>query len=560
MVTRQPINDKINEWTVIEQCPDNPQKYKVQCSCGKIDYKYLSNLRKGYSPNCGGPAHEQRKVGRPMGGVKVDLTNKKINHWTILEELGGGKVRVQCDCPAKTEAIRYKKAIISGQSKSCGCAAKEYRNDLVGKEFGSWKVLEAAGNGYEKCQCLNCGTIRDIPRSRLLNGISKSCGCMQPKHMKETMLNTYGELSYKRFESPRQMWQIETLNDRNLFIKACEKFKADKGRFPTTYELCEFLDVHPRTLFKHLRKDSLYNYVDVKQNRSQYEDEIVRIIQKADPTVKIETSVRYIIPGGKELDIYLPDKKLAIEFNGTYWHSSPPKDKNYHQEKSLACIKAGIHLIHIYEYEWKNESKKRLIKQYIESLVKEHPFRGYARDCEVRKVPLAFEKEFLNSYHLQGYTQSAVAYGLFYNNILLSIMTFGAPRFDKDLADDSYELIRYCTRPDVTVTGGAERLLHHFISENKVCQILTYSSLDKFTGNVYRRLGFIPLEPGVTRPGYVWVEPDTAEVLTRYQTQKGRLVKKGLGNESQTEDDIMYDLGYLKVYDAGNFKFLLKVQ
>lgn len=555
MATRQPINDKINEWTVIEQCPDNPQKYKVQCSCGKIDYKYLSNLRRGYSPNCGGPAHEQRKKGRKQGSVAVDLTNKKINHWTILEELGGGKVRVQCDCPAKTEAVRYKKAIISGQSKSCGCAANDYINDLVGKEFGSWKVLGAAGNGYEKCQCLNCGTIRDIPRSRLLNGISKSCGCMQPKHMRETMINTYGEIASRKVKCPREPWQIEAAHDRDKLLELIKQFDHK----PTSIELMKLLGVNKGSALKIVHDLGLDDYITLYPVRSQYEDEIFNFIKDTDSTLTILRGDRSAI-APSELDIYIPEKKLAIEFNGTYWHSSMFKKANYHQEKSLACIEAGIHLIHVYEYEWKNESKKRLIKQYIESLIKEHQFKGYARDCEVKKVPLELEKEFLNNCHLQGYTQSTVAYGLFYGKFLLSIMTFGVPRFEKNLVDGSYELIRYCTRPDVTVTGGAERLLHHFLSENKVCQILTYSSLDKFTGNVYRRLGFIPVEPEVTRPGYVWAEPDTAEVLTRYQTQKNRLVKKGLGNESQTEDDIMYDLGYLKVYDAGNFKFLLRVQ
>lgn len=61
---------------------------------------------------------------------------------------------------------------------------------------------------------------------------------------------------------------------------------------------------------------------------------------------------------GKELDIYLPELKLAFEFNGSYWHSEINKEKNYHLNKTELCEKLDIHLIHIYEYDWINNKKK----------------------------------------------------------------------------------------------------------------------------------------------------------------------------------------------------------
>jgi G:T-mismatch repair DNA endonuclease (very short patch repair protein) len=42
---------------------------------------------------------------------------------------------------------------------------------------------------------------------------------------------------------------------------------------------------------------------------------------------------------GKELDIYLPDYNLAIEFNGLYWHSEDYVGKNYHLNKTIECEK-----------------------------------------------------------------------------------------------------------------------------------------------------------------------------------------------------------------------------
>lgn len=68
-----------------------------------------------------------------------------------------------------------------------------------------------------------------------------------------------------------------------------------------------------------------------------------------------------------ELDIYIPEKKFAIEFDGIYWHSLNNKNKNYHKNKTTECEKKDIHLIHIFENEWINKKDlvKKIIKQFL---------------------------------------------------------------------------------------------------------------------------------------------------------------------------------------------------
>lgn len=58
----------------------------------------------------------------------------------------------------------------------------------------------------------------------------------------------------------------------------------------------------------------------------------------------------------------------------------------------------------------------------------------------------------------------------------------------------------------------------------------------------------------ITQLNYVWVDTNTNKVLSRYQTQKNRLVELNLGTEEQTGDAIMEALGYLKIYNSGNIK------
>ena len=65
---------------------------------------------------------------------------------------------------------------------------------------------------------------------------------------------------------------------------------------------------------------------------------------------KIGYIMREINP--KELDIYIPDLKLAIEYNGTYWHAEERQNNIYiHREKSISCHNLNIRLIHIFEFE-----------------------------------------------------------------------------------------------------------------------------------------------------------------------------------------------------------------
>lgn len=83
-------------------------------------------------------------------------------------------------------------------------------------------------------------------------------------------------------------------------------------------------------------------------NKSKAEQYIINHLEYDGPVNHNDRTV--IRP--KELDIYIPDLKIAVEYNGLYWHSIEQGiDKYAHRNKSLACRQLGIRLIHIYEFE-----------------------------------------------------------------------------------------------------------------------------------------------------------------------------------------------------------------
>ena len=120
---------------------------------------------------------------------------------------------------------------------------------------------------------------------------------------------------------------------------------------------------------------------------------------------------------GEELDIYLPEFKLAIEFNGLYWHNEITKDKNYHKRKSDLCKDKGIQLIHIWEDDW--NYKQDIVKSMILNKLNKTSIKIYARKCNLKEITNNETiRKFLNENHIQGFVGSTVKLGLFYNNEL----------------------------------------------------------------------------------------------------------------------------------------------
>lgn len=241
--------------------------------------------------------------------------------------------------------------------------------------------------------------------------------------------------------------------------------------------------------------------------------------------------------------------KIVISFELTAGNKGITSDAK--QKRTLAYAKQGIHHIQIYEHEWLDTDLRNKIIVFMQRmLVPEILSVQYARNTDVREISNNEAKEFCNSNHLQGGINSTINIGLFTSsNELISVMSFGNPRYDNG---HEWELLRYCVKNGVAVVGGAEKLFKHFLRLHNPSSVITYSDISKFTGNIYTKLGFKVMSEPFTSPGYVWVKGSKA--LKRYQTQKHKLVEQGFGTPDQTENEIMENNGYTKVYNSGNIR------
>ena len=257
-------------------------------------------------------------------------------------------------------------------------------------------------------------------------------------------------------------------------------------------------------------------------NISQLEKELLSFIQENYNGVII-TNNKKIIPSF-ELDIYLPELKLAFEFNGLYWHSELNKDKNYHKNKSDLCVGLGIQLIHVWEDDW--VYKKEILKSMILNKLGKSKDKIFARKTEIKEVTdNSMVKNFLNNNHIQGFVGSKIKIGLFYENELVSLMTFGELRKLMNLksSENKYELIRFCNKLNSNVIGGASKLFKYFIKTYSPEYISSYADRSYSNGNLYKQLGFV-LDK-ITPPNHYYIKDNIRK--HRFNFRKSNLIKKG---------------------------------
>lgn len=246
----------------------------------------------------------------------------------------------------------------------------------------------------------------------------------------------------------------------------------------------------------------------------------------------------------KDIDIYLPLEKLAIEYNGIYWHSELHKSKYHHANKSSALHDNGIQLLHIWEDDWLY--RQEIVKSIISGYLGRHK-RIFARKCKIIKLQFKDCKDFVKNCHLQGIVPATLYYGLFYEGELVQIMSF------KKISN-YWEISRLCSKLNTQIVGGASKLFKKFLIDNNPDKVITYCNMDYFSGDSYEKLGMNFV--GKTSPSYWYINlnSSTKVRLARNKFQKHKI---GMGSK-KTEAEIMNEKKFIRIYNSGNKKFEYK--
>lgn len=206
---------------------------------------------------------------------------------------------------------------------------------------------------------------------------------------------------------------------------------------------------------------------------------------KANYDGEIVYNSRTVLDDGRELDVYLPEKKIAFEFNGVWWHCEHMiTDKDYHRRKWSQCREKEIQLITIWEDTY--HAKRSLLEQMILYKIGVSGTKGtYARATQVDAITYHEAEHYLDKHHIQGASTGTFYLGLLSHGELVAASVW------KHLGDE-LRLERYASHKNVV--GGLGKLLSHVLKNDSLRgdarAVATFSDNSVSDGSLYEKLGF----------------------------------------------------------------------
>lgn len=262
--------------------------------------------------------------------------------------------------------------------------------------------------------------------------------------------------------------------------------------------------------------------------------------------VNVKRNDRSVLDNGMELDIYVPSKGVAVEYNGLYWHSHMNRSPAYHSNKTYTASRMKIKLVHVFEDEWREKSD--IVKSIIISCLGASTRNVGARKCELRQITSSERKKFFDENHLDGDTKSTIAWGLFFQGDIVYALSLRKP-FHK--RDSTMEVARCCPKIMHNVPGGLSRLVNaskKWCKESKIETLMTYvDTRIGGSGKGYIMAGF--KESSRTPPRFWWT--DFTDRFNRFKFKADS--KNGLSEAAVAEE-----AGVVKIWGCENIVYELK--
>lgn len=533
-------------------------KYKIEVKCNycgvvkKIDYNsYNKSTNKRNLPycckKCGSIKHkeiflENNGVENPF---QLDSVKEKIKE-TCLEKYGVDSFTKTDEYIEKSKKTSLENWGVENPSQSE--EIKEKKKETLKKNYGVESPLksEEIKNKLKKTNLDKYGVeyifqninIRENIKRKNLEKFGVEYHTMTEKwksKMKSVYFDKYGSHPTKNETFREENHKLA--NDVN-YIKyignSISLFKCDRDKeheFEILYDNYKSRKLNKSPLCtvcnpigdsQSIKEKEFYNFIN-----SIYNGDIIQSYRD-----------------GLEIDVYLPDLNLGFEFNGLYWHSEECKDKFYHINKTKHFKERVIRIIHIWEDDWDN--KRPILESQIKNWLGLTPNKVFARKCEVIEIEDSkIVSKFLEENHIQGRVGSNLKLGLYYNDELVSLMTFDHYEGRNKMNKNEWNINRFCNKLNHNIIGGASKLFKHFIKNYEVKRVISYSDSDWSLGFLYEKLGFEKINEG---------NPDYKYILNGSRIHKSKFRKSRL-DTNLSESVYMKKSQIYKIWDCGKIKF-----
>ena len=502
------------------------------CECGQEKelryHKYLENInRYGYysCKKCSGNKKRETYlknygVDNPMKDPNIKIKVEKTN----MEKYGFKNIFLSDNFRDKIKQINLNKYGVDEILKSQ--EIQEKRKNTMLKNHGVVYPTQN-DNLYQKIKQTNLNKygFEYAAQNDIIKNKTKYTNLERYGHVSPIKSDIVKNKINKKYIDYYQNigFNILKITDQNKLIIKCDKcnndFEISKSlfnhKFSNNIELCPIC--HPKT-------------------KSNNEKLMLKFITD-NYTGKILINKKNII-SPFELDVYLPDLKIAFEYNGIYWHNELHKNNDYHINKTEMCEKLGIELIHIWEDDW--IYKQTIVKCNILNKLGDN--KSYPIDYEIKELSNDIVKEFLILNNIYGYIKSSIKIGLYNNDELVSLMTF-------EKIKNKYKIITFCNKLNTNSFDSASKIFEYFIKKYNPSEISIYSDRC-YLNNFYNGLGFKFIKK--IQPNYFYVINDKR--YNKYKYQKINLIKQGF-DPNKTEHEIMLERKIYRIYDSGYLLF-----
>lgn len=534
------------------------------CSCGTERLIKGPALTHGRTQHCDNAIH-----------TVIDLTGKTFGDWHVDSFAGNHSWNCTCSCGKKSVVDGYQ--LRSGRSTSCGHATTGFK-DLTGQTIGDLTPVQYIGDHKWNCIC-KCGMPRVVDSWTLRTNATKfgfyrcfhkvAVG-MSYRNLTVTKINSDGTIVChckcgNDIVVKRSMFYSHSVQScgclrgnrysREEVLAAIERYKRRSGVDPFIEDLANELNMGMTAVYKYRDEYNLGPFLNW-QYSSRGEAELASLYPGQ------TAHIRNILGDGRELDLYYPDKKIALEYNGAFWHSASRKTEDYHQTKTITCIKRGITLVQIFQHEWKNaETKKKLIS-HLDRLFNKNITYLSDNDIEVEyQISKDQALTFNKLYSVNRIKESEVNIGLVDSAGEL-VQLLQSNRIDKR---GTFEVVDIATKSGVQ-TYGFSKIFRQFIQAYRPSKIMYQCDAQKLTGVEFMKLGF--KFTGIQEPDYKLV--DRYDNIKKESKEPMKYQTVGLtGTEKDFEyqkSDVLQDddeaeiMQYFKVYDCGNLRFIWSPQ
>jgi hypothetical protein len=241
-----------------------------------------------------------------------------------------------------------------------------------------------------------------------------------------------------------------------------------------------------KTNYKYIRNTKTGKCPDCSIIDSEGQNEVIEFIKSLGIS-NIVKNTREIIPP-KELDIYLPDYKIAFEFNGLYFHSEIAggyKKKTYHLDKWKRCRDKGIVLYTITDQEWLHQKNK--IEAGLKSVLKKTTHVIDAAECYVLEVDHSTATKFHDQTSINYNEMHGTHIGIWHNNELIACLSFS----------DTI-VLNYSIKEDYIVTNGPQAAFAYYAELTGITTMTSSLRIEEPNLNILPSLGFTEVKH--TRP------------------------------------------------------------